>query len=363
MLNWNFRDPKKKKRDKGMSKKLKAIFLGILTICVSFISCFNVYANDKPIYLALGDSITFGYEPSDEILEGYNYTGKQLTDECFVQILAKEKGYEAINKGVVGNTAVGIKSQLDSGELDSYIDQAQVVTITCGGNDLMGLVYSKTADLYNQYYGASGTLSSDDVVSILSGFKEFDQSKYQLLQLAALTVIGKMDTDKIYIADFDNAVNDFISNLNQVTSYIKEKNPNASIFVETQYNPYEHFTYWKSISKHIGNCAVKLNDALKNNAKEGQYTIVDVYSAFEGNTETYCNARGSSKDDLFLDFHPSVEGYKVIAQCFSEVVPEAAVGISSIFGLGNAKVVGIIILMIVFCCAVFYMMKKNRRKV
>ncbi len=100
-----------------------------------------------------------------------------MTDDCFVQILAKEKGYTAINEGVVGNMAVGIKNQLDTGELDSYIEQAQIVPITCGGNDLMALVCSKTADLYNKYYGGTSPLTSDD----------------------------------------------FISNLNQVTAYIKEK--------------------------------------------------------------------------------------------------------------------------------------------
>ena len=346
-----------------MNKKIKLVYVSVLAICISFLSCFGVYASEKPIYLALGDSITFGYEPSDEILDGYGYTGEQLTDECFVQILAKEKGYEAINKGVVGNTAAGIKNQLDSGELDSYIDQAQIVTITCGGNDLMGLVYSKTADLYNQYYGKNDPLTSDDVVSILGGFKEVDQTTQQMLQLSALTVIQKMDTDKTYIADFDSAVNDFISRLNEVTSYIKEKNPKASIFMETQYNPYEHFTYWKVISKHIGNCAVKLNDAIENNATTGQYTVVDVYSAFEGNTATYCNARGDSKDDLFLDFHPSIEGHKVIAQCFSEVVPEASIATSSIFGVGSFKILCIIFLIIVLGSVVYFVYKKKQQEV
>ncbi len=346
-----------------MKKKLSLFLTSLMSICLVVMSCLVIHADEQPIYLALGDSITYGYEPSDEILEGYNYTGEQLTDECFVQILAKEKGYKAINEGVIGNTAAGIKAQLDSGELDSYINEAQIVTITCGGNDLMGLVYSKTADIYNQYYGSSGTLTSDDVVSILGGFKEVDQNTQQMLQLSALTVIQKMDTDKSYIADFDSAVNEFISNLNEVTSYIKERNSNVSIFVETQYNPYEHFTAWKTISKHIGNCAVKLNDAIKNNAETGQYTVADVYSAFKGHTEEYCNARGASKDDLFLDFHPSVEGHKVIAQCFSEVVPEAVVATSSVFGLGNVQVSLIVILVIlVLGCIVLYTLKKRRKE-
>lgn len=343
-----------------MRKKTYLFLTSLMSVCLIVMSCLNIHADEQPIYLALGDSITYGYEPSDEILEGYDYTGKQLTDECFVQILAKEKGYKAINEGVVGNTAAGIKAQLDSGELDSYIDEAQIVTITCGGNDLMDLVYSKTADLYNQYYGGSEPITSDDVVSILGGFKEMDQSKYQLLQLSALAVIQKMDTDKAYIADFDSAVNDFISNLNQVTSYIKDKNPNVSIFVETQYNPYEHFTAWKTIAKHIGNCAVKLNDAINDNAEVGQYTVVDVYSAFIGHTEEYCNARGATKDDLFLDFHPSVEGHKVIAQCFSEVVPEAVVATSSIFGLGNLQIALIVIFVI--ACIVIYVFRKRRKE-
>lgn len=292
-----------------------AAFAAAVIMALSVLPFSAAYAEEnKPVYLALGDSITNAYQPG----------GSHLTDESFVSILANEKGYTAVNKGVDGNTATGILAQIESGDLDEYIKSAEVITITCGGNDLMNLLYEKTAELFNATYATKyGSITGKDVIEILALGSD-DPMKKNIILLGALTAIQKMDDPKGYLNEFNASLDAFIENLNKVTSAIKTQNPNAKIFVATQYNPYEHFAKLESISKHIGNCAAMLMQRVVDNASKGQYTVADVYAAFLGNTAEYCNADDSGyPDNMQLDFHPSVAGHAAIAECFGQVVPKA----------------------------------------
>lgn len=90
--------------------------------------------------LALGDSISAGYGLSDR------------EAECFVSLMAQE-GDSVINHAVDGNKATDIISQLTDTENENYVSpedikNADIVTITCGGNDMMSLLYEKIAIEY-----------------------------------------------------------------------------------------------------------------------------------------------------------------------------------------------------------------------
>ncbi len=316
-----------------MKKRFRFIsVIAAAMIAVMSFSCCLAYAgstdttknseSSKPIYLALGDSITYGYAPPDDP-DGDVIAGKQLIDECFVNILAKEKGYTAVNKGINGNTAVGIQSQLDSGELDDVVEKAQIVTITCGGNDLMEVVYTRAANYFNntkqavKLYG--GTVTKTDIFNILAYKDKYNSAVVNTVQMSLVMALNGVDTS----ADFKTALDQYITDLNKVTATIKAKNPDVKIYLATQYNPFEHFVgTYASVVKPIGSAASVLRDRVIANAEAGQYTVVDVYSAFLGNTASYCNA---TEDPLYIDFHPSIAGHAAIAKCFAEVVPQAEV--------------------------------------
>ena len=314
-----------------MKRKFRFIsVIAAAAITVMSFSCCLAYAGNtetgkssessKPVYLALGDSITYGYEPSDDPDKAA--TGDQLTDECFVNILANEKGYTAVNKGGIGNTAAGIQKQLDSGKLDADLKKAQIVTITCGGNDLMEVVYTRAATAFNKnsyIVKQWGEKTPLDIITILALPGNYDKDLVTAVQMAAFTAIQKIDTSE----DFKTALEQYIADLNGVTATIKTRNPDVKIYLATQYNPYEHFTgTYKTIGTYLGNCASILHDRVVANAETGQYTVADVYSAFLGNSAEYGNA---TENPLFLDFHPSVAGHAAIAKCFAEVVPQAEV--------------------------------------
>ena len=317
-----------KKRPK-FAKFLALAFAAVLAVAASCLlpiqahaaEASNASSTDKPLLLALGDSITYGYEPDPD--NPLNPDGKRLTDECFVSILANEKGYTYQNEGVIGNTAAGVLEKLQSGSLDDSIKQAEVITLTCGGNDLMKVMYQRTADYYNKQFSPKTPLTADDVVnSLWIGGTDTESIK---IMLCAGIVLMFNYYDGYYIEDcsaFKEGLESFIENLNSVTSYIKSVNPDVQIYVATQYNPYAHFkdTY-ELVGTHLGACAAQLREKVIANAETGDYTVVDVYSAFAGNTATLCNA---TEDPLTLDFHPSVAGHKVIAETFAATVPTAA---------------------------------------
>lgn len=312
-----------------MKKKLTFISIIVLaamltmnfTLCFTFAgtSSSTTSESSKPIYLALGDSITYGYEPGD------TEWGTQLTDECFVSILAKDKGYTAVNKGVIGNTAAGVLQQLNNGEFDDTIQKASIITLTCGGNDLMEVLYQRTATLLNAnktYVKNYGEITPRGVITILA-LSSVYPDKYpavqvQTVQLAAVGAMKGIDTSE----EFLSAVSEFITTLNQLTAAIKNKNSDVKLYVATQYNPYEHFTgTYKSIGASLGSCAKILADKVRDNASAGQYEVADVYKLFLGHSAEYGNA---SENPIQLDFHPSVAGHAAIAKCFEEIVPDAS---------------------------------------
>lgn len=311
-----------------MKKKLTFISIIVLatllamnfTLCFTFAGTSNskTTKSSKPIYLALGDSITYGYEPGD------TEWGTQLTDECFVSILAKDKGYTAVNKGVIGNTAAGVLQQLNNGEFDDTIQKASIITLTCGGNDLMEVLYQRTAKLVNAnkvYTKKYGEITARGVITILALSSvypdRYPTDQVQMVQLSAVAAMSGIDTSQ----EFKTALSEFITTLNQLTAAIKSKNPDVKIYVATQYNPYEHFTgTYKNVGASLGSCAKILADQVRDNASTGDYQVADVYQIFLGHSAEYGNA---TEDPVQLDFHPSVAGHAAIAQCFEEIVPDA----------------------------------------
>jgi lysophospholipase L1-like esterase len=285
-----------------MSKKIISICLCVVLAISGFaVAC--IYStrakgasSEPPVYLALGDSISYGY----------TVDGGQRTDTCFVRLLAENKGLNAINESISGNEAPGVIEQLNSGDLDDVIKKASIVTLTIGGNDMMEVLYQKTADAYG------GGATANDIREKLSDDPGSDFKLLMALGSALLNVDQS--------TEFKTALSNFITNLNTITTYIKGKNPDAKIYVATQYDPYEHFSsaLYSTFTQYIGKCLATMRDEVVNNATTGQYTAVDVYTAFKGNTATYCYAAESPS--LQFDFHPNEAGHAAIAQCFIDAV-------------------------------------------
>lgn len=296
-------------------RKLIALTVCALMLTAVF-SCAASAAGET--YVALGDSIS----------AGYNLSGGHFDEECFVSIFARKNGFRKVNAAVDGMKADDVLDLLNSHRYDADLSAAKAVTITCGGNDLMAVLYGKLGERRGK---SAEEMKYAFMNGNISGFKD------------AADVLATVKDS----AEFKNALDTFISQLNEITAYIHRLNPSAVIITETQYNPYGKFTglYKSKVGDPVGECVRELNKRIVSNAQTGGYLVADVYTAFEKSSENLCNA---SQSPIVVDFHPNAAGHAVIADCFMQAYTgEKATSFNS------DRIIQIVIIAAVAAVAVF----------
>ncbi len=273
---------------KSMLSAAAAAAMAFSTLAYFPYGAFRVSADEVPDYLALGDSISTGYGLAD------------ATEEGFVYRVASELGYNLCNAAVNGNTAEGIFLQLADGGLDDEIMDAELITLTCGGNDLMGVLYEQIAVTYNASEGTAVT-AEEVLASLAAG-----ESTYTWTAMSVLRTFSESDT-------FRNALSGYTENLTAVMTYIREVNPGAEVILCTQYNPYQVFKgtfLYHSVYTGIEAGVLELNQVIAAKAPTLDYTAVDVYQEFADSAENLCNAQITP---LNLDFHPNAGGHALMS--------------------------------------------------
>ncbi len=285
-------------------------WISVLLICILLLGMSTVSFAKNCTILAIGDSISAGYGLSDR------------QAECFVSLMA-QAGDSVINHAVDGNKATDIISQLTDTENENYVSpedikNAHVVTITCGGNDMMSLLYEKIAIEYQSVHPRKQKITPDEVLGKLA--------EGNVYAMAAAIHVLDIDDEAYYMNDgeFGVRLDEFITNLLWITDYIHSLNPDARILVATQYNPYVEFEKSSGLGvlySGMEDGATRLNEEITENAPNGGYVVCDVKSAFDsyvGNEDLY-NAN-PDLDNINLDFHPSKAGHEVIAEVFRKEV-------------------------------------------
>ena len=284
---------------------LSAVALAILVAVLSVIVIISRKDNKKtPSYVALGDSISAGFGLKTPEREG------------FASILAKDN-YELTNLAISGNTASGILEQLKTDKVKASVKKADVVTITCGGNDLMHSLYTVVVEYYNQKHGTN--YSKQDIMNELADQNSTDM-KFGLTDLLSLVDIVDGFVDE---PAFNEALELYKNNMfsdDGIIATLLSLNPDVKIVIATQYHPYAVFkdhSVYGVLYSGVKPCVEKLNSVIKENADKG-YLVADVYTAFSNQKNNLCNA--DYKDGIQLDFHPNANGHKLIAEVFSKVI-------------------------------------------
>ncbi len=289
---------------------MKKLVCLVLTLCLTLM-CAS-FAHADGIYLAIGDSITTGYGLNAEAGE----TG-------FAEILAKNNGYTLINKAVDGSTTADILALLSDPTLAPTVASAKLITLTCGGNDLMGLLYAQIASVYNAAVPvATMQVAPQDVADILSNAQ--DPRQMALLGCAQTVMQGNAAAGIPGFAgspEVQAALQGYLTALNAIVGGLRMVNPTASIVITTQYNPYITFSgAFDSLKTGMDDGAKALSAAITLNAATAGYAVADVYTAFAASGEALCN---SSMTPLNLDFHPNAQGHALIAQTIQSVLDAA----------------------------------------
>lgn len=251
-------------------------------------------------YVALGDSIADGYGLADD-------------EQSFPELVAAERGYDL--KTVTssdGWTSDDLLAQLSDEGVAAEVAAADVVTITVGGNDLMGALYDYLAEKAGGFVTAElieemltsgggaldlGNPAASLVMGELAGFPASEQAS------AAITELG--------------------ANLTSIVSGIKTANPDATIVITNQYNPYGHLDdeVVKAVVSAFDQGVTTLNTALQSLATSAGVPVADVYALFDASETAPCNA-WVQDSKANLDFHPNALGHELIAQAVEEKLPE-----------------------------------------
>ncbi len=283
-----------------MKKRITSL---LLTLCLvsALMSFFTVpVAAQAGTLVVLGDSISTGYG-----LEGYITTPQPYASDSYVNILAEQMNLTTLNLASDG---------LDSSELLALVKgmpedvaktvaNANVISITIGGNDLLGVFFTEISSALGLDL-SSPTFSKDIQVMSAAAYKTNDTDTLAKIN-GALTSIA---------AKYPKVASAYTENLAQIILSLREKNPTASIVVQTIANPYKGIV---GISTIIDAGVSTLNKIISGGAKTGDYFVVDVYKAFNNSTAELMNATNPA---TFLDPHPNKAGHTLIAKSITQLL-------------------------------------------
>ena len=250
-------------------------------------------------YVALGDSVSSGY-------------GLEEADQRFTQQVAEACGFTLLSLAQNGETSTSLLERLQDPEAIQAVAQADVITMTIGGNDLMYALYEYLA----QQYHASHPQESPTVEQVQGALMEGDMT---MLTFALEQVQGFCASQ-----EEQRVLAQFSDNLTQVVEEIYRVNSQVCLVVANQYNPYSYllreFAQYPPLAgaaqdvEEALECGVSaLNGVIGAVGEQMGYSVADVYAAFQDAQENPCNATVSPFAKLNLDFHPNIYGHGLIA--------------------------------------------------
>ena len=261
------------------------------------------------VYVALGDSISTGYGLTD-------------SDDSFTRQIAASKSYALKSHAVDGATSSTLLAKLSDPAVAADVASADVITITIGGNDLMGALYLYLANQYNKTNGTA--LSAADIQNALMGKHE------TIEQTIILIFASSVLSDFPQSAEASSALQQLGTNLTASIAAIKNANPDVTLIVANQYNPYSYAAKnvnplfaaaVNTIVEAFETGITALNATIATMSLQLGYDVADVSSAFKSAEENPCNASFASLP-INPDFHPNAYGHSLIANAILPLLPD-----------------------------------------
>ena len=222
-------------------------------------------------YVAIGDSLTKGVGDSTNQGGFVPLLAQSLTNETGLE-------FKAINYGVSGNTSGQILSRMqEKKEIRKDLKQAQLLTITVGGNDLRKAILEDTSNL---------------------------------------------DLDR-----FEKASKTYEKNLKQIIELTRKDNPDLPVYVVGIYNPlYLNFPDLTELQTLVDQWNQRTEETLS--AYQGVYFVPIndlLYKGIDGKsgvTESELGKETVTNDALYDEdsFHPNNTGYEIIKEAVLEKI-------------------------------------------
>ena len=222
-------------------------------------------------YVAIGDSLTKGVGDSTNQGGFVPLLAQSLTNESGLE-------FKAINYGVSGNTSGQILSRMqEKKEIRKDLKNAQLLTITVGGNDLRKAILEDTSNL---------------------------------------------DLDR-----FEKASKTYEKNLKQIIEFARKDNPDLPVYVVGIYNPlYLNFPDLTELQTLVDQWNQRTEETLS--AYQGVYFVPIndlLYKGIDGKsgvTESELGKETVTNDALYDEdsFHPNNTGYEIMKEAVLEKI-------------------------------------------
>lgn len=292
------------------ARLLGVVLCGVLALCQNSVAV--AQSGEGICYVALGDSISSGYGLEEEA-------------QRFTQQVAYENGYTLISLAQNGETSQTLLQRLQAPEAMEAVAQADVITMTIGGNDLMHALYVYLVDRY-QASNPDASPTVDEMQEALMG------GDMTMLTFAMGEIQGFSASEQE-----QEALEQYSDNLTQVLTTMRMANPEACLVLVNQYNPYSYllreFSKYsplahaaQDIEQAFGSGVTALNETIARVGEQKGCSVVDVYTAFEDAQENPCNAAVSAFAKVNLDFHPNAYGHRLIAQAVAAAISQQLQG-------------------------------------
>ena len=263
---------------------------------------------EQKSYVALGDSITTGYGLDEA--------------QSFAEQIAEQEGY-TLNGSLArdGATSTDLLEVVRSEANADTLKNADLITITIGGNDLMNALYAYLAEEYNNKQNSDTPITAADVKASLAGEEEAVVEQTTMLGFA-ISNISDFQSSSIANSAYATLWDKFI----EIIGTIRSINENAQLIVVNQYNPYSHLTpgipglNLSSVISAFDSAVQVLNEAISSGETIAGYTVADVYTKFKEAENNPCNA--SVSPSINLDFHPNAAGHGLIADTISALLTD-----------------------------------------
>ena len=222
-------------------------------------------------YVAIGDSLTKGVGDSTNQGGFVPLLAQSLTNETGLE-------FKAINYGVSGNTSSQILSRMqEKKEIRKDLKQAQLLTITVGGNDLRKAILE--------------------------------------------------DTSNLDLERFEKASKTYEKNLKQIIELARKDNPDLPVYVVGIYNPlYLNFPDLTELQTLVDQWNQRTEETLS--AYQGVYFVPIndlLYKGIDGKsgvTESELGKETVTNDALYDEdsFHPNNTGYEIMKEAVLEKI-------------------------------------------
>lgn len=224
----------------------------------------------KLTYIALGDSLTEGVGDT---------TGQGGFVPLLAQSLVNDYGYEVDyqNFGISGNTSNQIlKRMTEDSELATYLKQADIMTLTVGGNDLRKVILSNISNLK--------------------------------------------------VSTFTKPAKDYSKRLEKIIQTARKANPKLPIFIIGIYNPlYLSFPELTEMQTIVDNWNLTTEQTTQKYDNVYFVAINDLlYKGLDGESGV-SQMSGQARNNLLFEednFHPNNTGYEIIKKAVMEKMNE-----------------------------------------